>query len=173
VRAGLAAGLLLAALTAAHAEEPAPAPASPAAMSETTPPTAPASPAPPAAAPTPDAGAPAATSPPQAPRLHAPRAAAPAAAAGPAAAHDPTAPDAQVTALREEVSRLQAELDALHAAAAAQPMLDADGTAPQLPRQGWAWLIGASLGTLVAGFVLGWRMLDRRIRRKYGGLRIY
>ena len=31
-------------------------------------------------------------------------------------------------------------------------------------------LIGLAL---IAGFVLGWRMLDRRIRRKYGGLRIY
>ena len=28
-------------------------------------------------------------------------------------------------------------------------------------------------GFLVAGFVLGWKALDRRIRRKYGGLKIY
>jgi len=26
---------------------------------------------------------------------------------------------------------------------------------------------------LLTGFVLGWKTLDRRIRQKYGGLRIY
>jgi hypothetical protein len=34
-------------------------------------------------------------------------------------------------------------------------------------------VLTAALLALVAGFVLGWRVLDRRIRRKYGGLRIY
>lgn len=37
----------------------------------------------------------------------------------------------------------------------------------------WPWMLGSSALALGAGFVLGWRMLDRRIRRKYGGLRIY
>lgn len=37
----------------------------------------------------------------------------------------------------------------------------------------WRWVAGAAAGGLVLGFVLGWRMLDRRIRKKYGGLRIY
>jgi len=40
-------------------------------------------------------------------------------------------------------------------------------------RPGWAWLIAVALAALGAGFLLGWRVLDRRIRRKYGGLRIY
>ena len=37
----------------------------------------------------------------------------------------------------------------------------------------WIWLLGTAVVMLVAGFVLGWRVLDRLIRRKYGGLRIY
>jgi hypothetical protein len=37
----------------------------------------------------------------------------------------------------------------------------------------WLWVIACSLVTLALGFVAGWRVLDRRIRRKYGGLRIY
>lgn len=37
----------------------------------------------------------------------------------------------------------------------------------------WLWVVAASLVTLVLGFATGWRVLDRRIRRKYGGLRIY
>jgi hypothetical protein len=34
-------------------------------------------------------------------------------------------------------------------------------------------VLGASVVALVVGFMLGWRTLDRRIRKKYGGLRIY
>ena len=37
----------------------------------------------------------------------------------------------------------------------------------------WEWVIGAAVVALIVGFMLGWRMLDRRIRKKYGGLRIY
>jgi SH3 domain protein len=37
----------------------------------------------------------------------------------------------------------------------------------------WEWVLGTSAVMLLAGFMLGWRTLDRRIRRKYGGLRIY
>jgi hypothetical protein len=37
----------------------------------------------------------------------------------------------------------------------------------------WVWTLGSSAAALLVGFVAGWRMLDRRIRRKYGGLRIY
>jgi hypothetical protein len=40
-------------------------------------------------------------------------------------------------------------------------------------RPSWLVAITVSLLTLVAGFVLGWRVLDKRIRAKYGGLRIY
>jgi hypothetical protein len=33
--------------------------------------------------------------------------------------------------------------------------------------------VGASAVMLFVGFVAGWRTLDRRIRQKYGGLKIY
>jgi len=37
----------------------------------------------------------------------------------------------------------------------------------------WAVILGVSAVMLLVGFVLGWSTLDRRIRHKYGGLRIY
>lgn len=37
----------------------------------------------------------------------------------------------------------------------------------------WRWVAGAAVAGLILGFLLGWRTLDRRIRKKYGGLRIY
>jgi hypothetical protein len=37
----------------------------------------------------------------------------------------------------------------------------------------WTWVLGTSAVMLLIGFALGWRTLDRRIRQKYGGLRIY
>jgi hypothetical protein len=40
-------------------------------------------------------------------------------------------------------------------------------------RPSWWLAIAVSALTLVAGFMLGWRVLDKRIRAKYGGLRIY
>ncbi len=35
------------------------------------------------------------------------------------------------------------------------------------------WLASTALVALACGFGLGWRVLDRRIRKRYGGLRIY
>jgi len=47
-------------------------------------------------------------------------------------------------------------------------------TPPEAPASpAWHWALGSFLIALVLGYVLGWQMLDRRIRRKYGGLRIY
>jgi hypothetical protein len=47
-------------------------------------------------------------------------------------------------------------------------------TPPERPaRPIWHWVLGSSVVALGLGFALGWQMLDRRIRRKYGGLRIY
>ena len=40
-------------------------------------------------------------------------------------------------------------------------------------RPTWKWVVGSSAFCLFAGFLFGWRTLDARIRRKYGGLRIY
>jgi Bacterial SH3 domain len=37
----------------------------------------------------------------------------------------------------------------------------------------WHWALGSFVVALGLGFLLGWKMLDGRIRRKYGGLRIY
>jgi outer membrane murein-binding lipoprotein Lpp len=37
----------------------------------------------------------------------------------------------------------------------------------------WHWALGSFVVALGLGFALGWRTLDGRIRRKYGGLRIY
>ena len=37
----------------------------------------------------------------------------------------------------------------------------------------WHWAVGSFAVALGLGFVLGWKTLDGRIRRKYGGLRIY
>ena len=47
-------------------------------------------------------------------------------------------------------------------------------TLPEQPGPApWLWVLGSSAAALVIGFLAGWRVLDRRIRRKYGGLRIY
>ena len=45
--------------------------------------------------------------------------------------------------------------------------------APEHPRRVWPWALGAVLLALCIGFALGALVLDRHIRRKYGGLRIY
>lgn len=37
----------------------------------------------------------------------------------------------------------------------------------------WGLLLGTAGVMLLLGFLLGWKTLDRRIRRRYGGLRIY
>ena len=47
-------------------------------------------------------------------------------------------------------------------------------TPPEAPaRPVWHWALGSFVIALALGFALGWQVLDRRIRRKYGGLRIY
>ncbi len=47
-------------------------------------------------------------------------------------------------------------------------------TPPDSPaRPVWHWALGSFVVALGLGFALGWWTLDRRIRRKYGGLRIY
>ena len=47
-------------------------------------------------------------------------------------------------------------------------------TPPEAPaRPVWHWALGSFVVALALGYALGWYVLDRRIRRKYGGLRIY
>jgi hypothetical protein len=94
--------------------------------------------------------------------------------------------EAEVSALKAEVSRLEAQLQSASAghaavpppaapeeaaAAAPAPLFSAAGeaAAPHV----WAWAALSALLALVVGFALGWWMLDRSIRRKYGGLKIY
>jgi SH3-like domain-containing protein len=51
------------------------------------------------------------------------------------------------------------------------PMFASDGGMPSRPS--WIAAITLTVLALAAGFALGWRVLDKRIRAKYGGLRIY
>jgi Bacterial SH3 domain len=106
---------------------------------------------------------------------------------------------AEVARLKEDVSRLQAQLEAARstvgaapgggaavaAPAAPGPAASAEdsaspppralfaGAAEETPQRLWPWALGAALLALCVGFALGALVLDRHIRRKYGGLRIY
>jgi len=98
---------------------------------------------------------------------------------------------AEVEKLKQDVTRLEGELAAAKAPAAApaptpgaadpaatteQPAHDPPYfmTPPDSPaRPVWHWALGSFVVALGLGFLLGWQVLDRRIRRKYGGLRIY
>jgi hypothetical protein len=163
VRRALAAGLLSCAL-AAHAQ-PSPEPASPANTQPAVPAAEPQS-AQNSPAPDTSLAAQAVEPPPRPPKASAPRAAP---AQPPAAAE--SAHEAEVAALRAEVNRLQSELDAERAAAVPPPPEETAAAASA--RSPWEWLAATALLALAAGFLLGWRLLDRRIRRRYGGLRIY
>ena len=105
--------------------------------------------------------------------------------------------EAEVAQLKDELTRLQGQLAAAHGArpaaaappaaptgaaearaapaaetpAAAQALFDSGADEPA--RRVWPWALGWSLGALAVGFLLGALVLDRHIRRKYGGLRIY
>jgi SH3 domain protein len=94
--------------------------------------------------------------------------------------------EAEVTGLKAQVSRLEAQLSGVSslraaaplaaapeaaAAAAPAPLFSAAGEAAA-PRV-WPWAVLSAALALVVGFALGWWMLDRSIRKKYGGLKIY
>lgn len=86
---------------------------------------------------------------------------------------------AELERLKQELARVQGEagarrvaLRAGHGLHSERPAAAAQGMPPRAPAQR-PWLLVAALLGLASGFALGWRMLDRRIRRKYGGLRIY
>jgi Bacterial SH3 domain len=103
--------------------------------------------------------------------------------------------DAEVARLGDELNALKAQLRANATPAAATPVASVSGkpgaasavaaedaAAPaaalfdvseERPRTLWPWTLAASLIGFGLGFGLGALMLDRHIRRKYGGLRIY
>jgi hypothetical protein len=98
--------------------------------------------------------------------------------------------DAEVAQLREQVTSLQAQLGAARAAQAygrsnPSPPRAASAEDPgepppgvlfstaEEPRRVWPWALGAWLVGLALGAALGVLALDRHIRRRYGGLRIY
>ncbi len=86
-----------------------------------------------------------------------------------AAAEQPAAPIPSDPSLTMTAAQVQ-EQPVSTAVTSDAPMLS---PRPPLHTAIWPWALGSSTVALIAGFVLGWRMLDRRIRRKYGGLRIY
>jgi hypothetical protein len=97
--------------------------------------------------------------------------------------------DAELARLNDEVSLLKAQPRAAPpavggaAAAASATAAAADPATPppgalfsageERPRPLWPWTLAAALIGCGIGFGLGAFMLDRHIRRKYGGLRIY
>jgi hypothetical protein len=109
--------------------------------------------------------------------------------------------DAEVARLQEELKRLAAQpavarspaAGAAAPTAAASPAADSPaapppaaaedpgnssgmlfgGSAAEQPVRAWPWALGGALLGLAIGFALGVVLLDRHIRRKYGGLRIY
>ena len=99
--------------------------------------------------------------------------------------------EAELVQLRAELTRVQGELDTLHASTPAAPARPAAGTGAaeeaaaasqgllfasrsvEPHRAVWPWVLGGSLLSLALGLALGVALLDRHIRRKFGGLRIY
>jgi hypothetical protein len=106
---------------------------------------------------------------------------------------------AEVARLKEDLGRLATQLETARASASPAPGAQPPRTAPnaalaaeppeeavRAPRGGlfgsapdegggrvWPWALGSALLALIVGFALGALVLDRHIRRKYGGLRIY
>jgi hypothetical protein len=100
------------------------------------------------------------------------------AATGPAPAMPSAAPTKSPAAMTPATppAPTAAAPTAVEAGAAEQPAHEPPYfmTPPDSPaRPVWHWALGSFVVALGLGFALGWQMLDRRIRRKYGGLRIY
>jgi hypothetical protein len=97
------------------------------------------------------------------------------AAASPAATKAPSAPPATGSSGAAQTSSSTSETSTLNTAADSTPGEPAYFmTPPDSPaRPVWHWALGSFVVALGLGYALGWYVLDRRIRRKYGGLRIY
>ena len=96
-----------------------------------------------------------------------------AASAAVAAASTPAAPAPVVTEAAPPASSAPATAESPNADTAPSnpPMFASDAGVPSRPS--WWLAIGVAVLALAGGFALGWRVLDKRIRAKYGGLRIY
>jgi hypothetical protein len=95
-----------------------------------------------------------------------------AAARAPTAAAPPGAGSSAANTVTAATAATAAPTSAAEAGGAAtEPLFTgaADETAPRL----WPWALSAALAGLFLGFAVGALVLDRYIRRKYGGLRIY
>jgi hypothetical protein len=91
----------------------------------------------------------------------------------------------RVAELQKALDAARSELAARAKPAAASPAgrrdVAADDELPIEPigadlayrRTAWIWGTVAALAALGIGFLLGWRLLDRKVRARYGGLRIY
>jgi SH3-like domain-containing protein len=92
-----------------------------------------------------------------------------------------TTPALAEAAARNEVLQLQRELDEVRSAAATRPPQAASEgagsalTLAPLPAPAVSpWLTACGMaGTLAAGFWLGYAMLARRVRSRFGGLKVY
>ncbi len=96
-----------------------------------------------------------------------------------------TTPELAEAAARSELEQLKRQLasqqSGLEAAKAAQPQAAAPANPPaasgapgvgaRLSHLGWA--VGAVLAALAVGFWLGYATLARRVRHKFGGLKVY
>jgi SH3 domain protein len=78
-----------------------------------------------------------------------------------------TLPNAEATASAEAAPNVSAE----PSSQAPPPLFQDEPMVPSRP----SWLVASAVALLAlgVGFALGWRTLDKRIRAKYGGLRIY
>ncbi|HWW80453.1 MAG TPA: SH3 domain-containing protein [Steroidobacteraceae bacterium] len=88
----------------------------------------------------------------------------------------PAAPASTPTSAPASASEPASSPTGVESGAAGQPAHEPPYfmTPPDSPaRPVWHWALGSFVVALGLGFALGWQMLDRRIRRKYGGLRIY
>ena len=86
--------------------------------------------------------------------------------------------EAEVARLRAEVARLSAARappapQAIARTAPAEEVPPLFGAAAPRAARPWAWALAGTLAGAALGFRVGWRALDKRIRAKYGGLRIY
>jgi hypothetical protein len=97
------------------------------------------------------------------------------AAAPPTATKAPSAPPAAGSSGAADTSPSTSETSTLNTAADSTPGEPAYFmTPPDSPaRPVWHWALGSFVVALGLGYALGWYVLDRRIRHKYGGLRIY